>query len=122
MTRTTKVIMGLALIIGLSSCGVNRAWVFNQNQNATQVNLERNNFEVLDQVSGSAEVEYVLIFGGMKKRQLYDKAYAEMIKSAELKGSRALTNILTEEHVGGVPPFWYTRTVTVSANLIEFTE
>ena len=122
MTRTTKVIMGLMLIIGLGSCGVNRAWVFNQNQNATQVTLERKNFEVLEQVSGSAEVEYVLIFGGMKKKQLYDKAYAEMIKSAELKGSRALTNILTEEHVGGVPPFWYTRTVTVSANLIEFTE
>lgn len=122
MTRTTKVIMGLMLIVGLGSCGVNRAWVFNQNQNATQVTLERKNFEVLEQVSGSAEVEYVLIFGGMKKKQLYDKAYAEMIKSAELKGSRALTNILTEEHVGGVPPFWYKRTVTVSANLIEFTE
>ncbi|XOV92900.1 MAG: DUF6567 family protein [Bacteroidota bacterium] len=122
MKNTVKVIMSLALIVGLGSCGVNRAWVFNQNQSTTEVHLGGNNFRVVDQVKGTAEVSYVLIFGGAKKKALYDEAYAAMIDNAEMKvGSRALTNVLTEEHVGGVPPFFYTRTVTVRANLIEFT-
>jgi hypothetical protein len=123
MKKTTKVILSLALIVGLSSCGVNRAWIFNQNQNATQVHLSDNNFKVLGQVRGSSEVTYVLIFGGPKKKHLYESAYQEMLRNAELTtGSRTLTNILTEEHIGGVPPFFYKRTVTVSANIIEFTE
>ncbi len=122
MRKTTQLIMSLALIIGLGSCGVNRAWVFNQNQSTTEVRLGSNNFKVVEQVRGSAEVSYVLIFGGAKKKALYDEAYAEMINSAEMTtGSRALTNVVTEEHVGGVPPFYYTRTVTVRAHLIEFT-
>lgn len=115
--------MSLILIVGLSSCGVNKAWVFNQNQNTTQVQLGRNNFKQVSQVSGSAEVSYVLIFGSVNKKQLYATAYADMLKNAELNaGSRSLTNVLTEEHIGGVPPFYYKRTVTVSARLIEFTE
>ena len=122
MKKTTKVIMSLALIIGLSSCGVNKAWVFNQNQHATQVHLKSNNFKVVGQVKGTSEVGYVLIFGGAKKKQLYDAAYADMLQQADLTiGSRTLTNLLTEEHVGGVPPFFYKRTVSVSANVVEFT-
>lgn len=56
----------------------------------------------------------------MNKKQLYENAYSDMVKKADLTGSRALINIVTEEHVGGVPPFYYTRTVTVSAHVIEF--
>ncbi len=122
MKKTTKVIMGLALIVGLNACGVNKAWVFNQNQNATQVHLGSNNFKVVGQVKGTAEVSYVLIFGGAKKKQLYEAAYADMLQQTDLTtGSRTLTNVLTEEHVGGVPPFYYTRTVSVSAHIVEFT-
>lgn len=106
----------------LTSCGVNQAILVNQNQNSTQVQLTANNFKVVDKVSGSAEVVYVLIFGGMNRTQLYENAYAAMVNNAGLQsGSRALVNIITEEHVGGVPPFYYKRTITVSANVIEFT-
>lgn len=116
-------IVGLALIVGLGSCGVNKAWVFNQNQNTTQVHLGSSNFRVVGQVKGTSEVGYLLIFGGANTRQLYDAAYADMLGKADLtSGSRTLTNILTEEHVGGVPPFYYKRTVTVTANVVEFTE
>ena len=123
MKKVSKVIMGLALIVGLGSCGVNKAWVLNQNQNTTQVNLGSNNFEVLGQVKGTAEVNYVLMFGGKNKTQMYNEAYSKMIEEAELtSGSRALTNILTEEHLGGFPPFAFKRTLTVSATVIQFTE
>jgi hypothetical protein len=106
----------------LSSCGVNTALILNHNQNATQVSLSSNNFKVVDRVTGSADVRYILMIGGLKKRQLYDNAYSAMVAKANLNNSsKALANIVTEEHVGGVPPFYIKRTVTVSAHVIEFT-
>ena len=59
----------------LNSCGIGHAHVTNHNQNATEVHLSENNFKVIDQVSGSSEVSYVLLFGGMDRRQLYENAY-----------------------------------------------
>lgn len=43
-----------------------------------------------------------------------------MSKANLLNTSKAVINIVTEEHVGGVPPFYFKRTVTVSANVVEF--
>ncbi|MEZ4899148.1 MAG: DUF6567 family protein [Saprospiraceae bacterium] len=121
MRKTINLFMGLILVAGLSSCGINRAWVLNQNQLTTQVQLARNNFKVVGEVRGTADVSYVLVFGGVKKKQLYEEAYAQMIAKADLgTGSRALINVTTEEHVGGVPPLYYQRTLTVKANVVEF--
>ena len=106
----------------LSSCGVSTALVTNHNQNATEVHLSGNNFKVIDQVSGSSETSYVLGFGGMNKRQLYENAYATMLKKANLlNGSKAIINVLTEEHYSGFAPFYLSRTITVSAQVVEFT-
>ena len=111
-----------ALSLLLGSCGFNSAIVLNHNQNNTQVQLSSNNYKVIEHVTGSAEVEYILMIGGLDKRRLYENAYSDMVSNANLKGSsRALINIVTEEHVGGVPPFYYKRTLTVSAHVIEFT-
>lgn len=123
MKKVTLSTIAIILSVFFSSCGINGAYVFNHNDNSTQVHLKGKNYKTVDKVSGSAEVSYVLIFGGMKKRQLYQNAYADMMDKSDLmSGSRALINMVTEEHVGGVPPFYYTRTLTVSANVIEFTE
>ncbi|OEK03761.1 hypothetical protein BFP97_05560 [Roseivirga sp. 4D4] len=113
----SAIILALGL---LSSCGTSAAYI--NSQTSTQVHLSNNNYEVISRVSGSSEVAYVLIFGGMNKKRLYENAYAEMVKKAELTGSRALVNIVTEEHIGGVPPFYYERTITVSAHVVEFTK
>jgi hypothetical protein len=44
-----------------------------------------------------------------------------MIEKANMLGSsKAIVNVVTEEHFGGVAPFYIVRTVTVSANVIEF--
>ena len=121
MKKLSISLLSIALLLFLNSCGINYANVVNLNQNATQVHLASNNFKVVDKVSGTAEVSYILIFGGMNRKQLYKNAYAEMVNAANLaSGSKALVNVLTEEHLGGVPPFYYTRTITVSANVIEF--
>ncbi len=106
----------------LSSCGIGTALVSNHNQNATEVHLSQNNFKVIDQVSGSSEVSYVLGIGGVNKRQLYENAYSTMLKKANLlNGSKAITNVMTEEHVSGFAPFFVRRTITVSAQVVEFT-
>lgn len=116
-----KILVVLAIAFGLSSCGVNHAYVFNHNQSNTQVELSQANFTVTKEVSGSAEVSYVLLFGAAKRSALYQEAYQNMLQEAKLVGgSKALTNVLTEEHVGGVPPFYYKRTITVRANVVEF--
>jgi hypothetical protein len=122
MKKLSLTLLTLSLILLLSSCGINSAMILNHNQSATQVQLGSNNYKVVQRVSGSADVTYVLIFGGLNKKQLYDNAYTDMVNKANLmNGARALANIVTEEHVGGVPPFYYKRTVTVSAHVIEFT-
>jgi hypothetical protein len=119
--RSPFMLMSLALL--LSSCGLNSALVVNQNQNHTQVQLASNNYKVVDRVSGSADVEYILMIGGLTKRQLYENAYAAMLNKANLlNGPRALVHVVTEEHIGGVPPFYFKRTVTVSAHVVEFTK
>lgn len=112
----------LLLAAFFSSCGIGTALVTNHNQNATEVHLSQNNFKVIDQVSGSSQDTYVLTIGGMNKRQLYENAYSTMLKKANLlNGSKAIINIMTEEHVSGFAPFFVRRTITVSAQVVEFT-
>ena len=123
MKKLTIPVLLLLSVLSLNSCGVSNAFVVNTNQNSTQVHLAEANYKVVGKAVGSADVSYVLIFGGMKKKRLFANAYANMVEKANLSsGSTALTNVVTEEHVGGVPPFYYKRTVTVSANVIEFTK
>ena len=114
--------MTLLFFLFFNSCGVNNALIVNQNQNSTQVHLTTNNYKVVEKVTGSAEVEYVLLIGGMNRKQLYENAYADMISKTNLmSSSKALINIVTEEHLSGVPPFYFKRTITISAHVIEFT-
>jgi hypothetical protein len=121
MKQLSSVLIAITAILFFSSCGVNHALVLNHNENSTQVNLSTNNFKVIEKVTGSADVSYVLLIGGMNKKQLYENAYsAMMIKANLIGGPRAVVNVVTEEHIGGVPPFYYKRTITVSANVIEF--
>ncbi len=110
------------LTVIFSSCGVNTAFISNQNHNATAVQLAGNNFKVVDTVSGSSEVSYVFGIGGVNKRQLYENAYSEMMKKANLmNSSKAVINVMTEEQISGFAPFFVRRTITVSAHVVEFT-
>ena len=112
----------LLLAALLSSCGIGTALVTNHNHNATEVHLSGDNFKVINQVSGSSEMSYVMAIGGMSKRQLYENAYSKMMKKANLlDGPKAIINVMTEEHFSGFAPFFVRRTITVSAQVVEFT-
>jgi hypothetical protein len=122
MKKTGVYSLLLLLTAFLSSCGIGTALVTNHNQNATEVHLSGNNFKVVDQVSGSSETSYVLAIGGINKRQLYENAYSTMMKKANLlNSSKAIINVMTEEHFSGFAPFFVRRTITVSAQVVEFT-
>lgn len=112
----------LLLATFLNSCGIGHAYVTNHNQNATEVHLSANNFKVIDQVSGSSEASYVFAIGAMNKKQVYENAYSAMLKKANLmNGSKAIINVMTEEHFSGFAPFFVRRTINVSAQVVEFT-
>ncbi|MBM0653237.1 hypothetical protein JMN11_06055 [Capnocytophaga genosp. AHN8471] len=115
-----KIILFSALALLLSSCGVSNGLTHNLNNHTTQVVLAKNNFKVVEHVKGEATNDYFLLFGGGKKA-LIEKARAKMLENANLVGSsKAVINETVEIH-----SFWFigTRyTVTVSADVIEFTE
>lgn len=113
----------LILAAFLNSCDIGMALVATHNQNATEVYLSGDNFKVIDKVSGSSEMPYLLEIGGLNNRQLYENAYSTMIKNANLLNcSQAIMNVTTEEQVSGFAPFYLKRTITVSAQVVEFTK
>ncbi len=121
MKRTIAFFL-VATAMVLTSCGAGTALIINQNQNTTHVHLGSNNYKIVGDATGTCEVEYILLIGGLNKKQIYQNAYADMVSKASLgSGSRALINVVTEEHIGGVPPFYFKRKITVSANVVEFT-
>lgn len=121
--KKISIYFGLLLFtMFMSACGVSNALITNHNQNATEVQLNGNNFKVVDQVNGSSEVSYIFGIGGINKRQLFENAYSDMMKKANLmNSSKAVVNVMTEEHFSGFAPFFVRRTVTVSAHVVEFT-
>ena len=122
MKKAPLLLATAATVLLFTSCGRNIAIIANQNLNSTQVRLSSNNFKVIDNVSGSAHVSYIFGIGDMTNKHLYENAYSQMMKKADLKGaSRAVINPITEEHVWGIYPIYFQRTITVSGNVIEFT-
>lgn len=123
MKRILLLCVAVFVAVTLTSCGANYAVTGNYNVNNTQVQLASANFNTVDKLSGSASTSYVFFIGGLGEHQLYENAYSKMMAKADLtKGSRAVCNVLTEEQIEGVMPFYWTRTITVSANVIEFTK
>lgn len=114
-----KTILLLLSVVLLSSCS---ATFKGYTTNATVVNLEQNNFKVIQKVNGSATASYILGFGGNKKDGLISEARSEMMKKANMIGSaKAIANeivdIKTQLIFGGVIVKY---TVTTSADIIEF--
>ncbi len=121
--KNIKSIFGLLLLtVFFSSCGYHVGYVNNNNANVTNVELSQNNFKVIEKVSGSSTVEYIVGFGGKAEKQLLEDAKAAMFAKANLEGkSRAVVNLTFEQHVETVFIFYVKRTLTVSGHVVEFT-
>lgn len=110
-------------VIFLSGCGINSG-IMNQysvNGANTNVVLQKNNFKVIENVSGEATDTYLFFIGGFKQT-LVAKAKQNMIEKAKLEGtSKAIINVTLEEH-NKFMFVYIKRTVTVHGTVIEFTE
>lgn len=108
-------------VMFLLGCGVNTNIPYNLNTNNTNVELNQKNFEVVATVTGESSATYVLGIGGLRNRALYDMAKADMLKNADLVGgARALANVVTEQHITMVYPFYFKRRIIMSAHVVEF--
>jgi len=123
MKKTTIIIALCILAVSLNSCGINMALFTNKNSNVTHVELSKKNFKVLERVTGTASATYYFNVGGMKNKDLINMATADMEAKANLTGtSKALINTTIDVHKGGICMLYNKITVTVSAQVIEFTE
>lgn len=107
----------------MTSCGIHSAMVGNINSITTNIDLSKNNFKVIDRVSGKSSATYVFGIGGLSNKALVEKAKVKMLENANLIGSsKAIINVATESHSSLFFPFYSRKTITVSAHVVEFTE
>jgi hypothetical protein len=120
MKKNITLFITVLIMLALSSCGIHSTLSSNQNQNQTQVVLARKNYKIIQKVTGSATNTSIFgIGGGM--RALVSRARAKMLDNIDFAGSRAIINENIETN-DRIIFFVNTKTVTVSAYLIEFTE
>lgn len=121
MIQKTTVVALLGAMF-LASCAGHHGLTSNVNSHSTEVVLSKKNFKVVKSVSGEANVTYILGIGGLSKKALIAEARAQMLKQADLEGrAKAIINETVDVKVSGFP-FVGKKLVTVSAQVIEFTE
>lgn len=111
-----------AMFAFLTSCGVNTTLMNNHTSTNTTVELSKKNFKIVKTVSGQDECTYVFMIGGFSSESIHGNAVAKMYQAANLTGSQAIINIVSEEHHTMVLPFFVKRTITVTGQVIEFTD
>ncbi len=114
------VVLSILGTILMTSCGVHLPLTSNLNQQITNVELGEGNFKVVKTVAGEAQAQYILGFGGLKKRSLIESAKKQMVEAAELEGkSRALVNVSVEEYIQNYV-LVIRRKVVVTGQVVEF--
>jgi hypothetical protein len=95
----------------------------NSNQHVTDVVLSKKNFKVIASVKGEAEASYFLGMGGISKNGLIQEAKTDMFSKADIiGGAKAVINETVEIKNTMYLGIITKKKVTVSANIIEFTE
>ena len=114
----------------INNCGLIPSGYMGHSTN-TQVVLSEANFKIINTVKGEATATYFIGIGPFNDR-LYSRAKRDMLENANLAGggnkSRALINITTDEQIRYFAwpwpplPFWFSKTVYITADVIEFKE
>ena len=117
----SKVVMAVAAVLLLSSCGVNANLTTNHNLNQTNVVLSQKNFHVVKNVEAEVIATYFFGLGGLSKQALHNNVVAELTKNAELTGSQALVNVTVHQSVRNL--LYYTEfRYHAKGTVIEFDE
>lgn len=115
------IVMAVAAVIFLASCGASQYLTNNTNLQQTNVVLSQKNFHVVKNVESEASATYVFGIGGCSKESLKSNAVANLTKKANLTGSQALINV-TVKSSGKFILFWNKLTFHASGTVIEFDE
>lgn len=116
MKKALLLIVAVCSLV-LTSCSFSSNLTLNHNNNNTSVILQENNYMVVKDVTGTATANYIFGIGGTM--ELYNNAYADMVRQANLRDGQALINIRVEE--GNAVKFFITqKRVTYSATVIQF--
>ena len=123
-----KSLIIFALLLLVNNCGFMPEGYLGHSTN-TQVILSEANYKIINTVKGQATATFILGIGPFNNR-LYSRAKIDMLENANLAGggnkSRALINITTDEQIKyfilGYFPLWFSKTVYMSADVIEFME
>ena len=123
----TKMAIIIPLFLLVNNCGLPPQGYLGHSTN-TQVILSEANYRIINSAKGNATASFILGFGPSNDR-LYARAKRDMLENANLAGggnkSRALINITTDEQIRFVWfyfPFWFSKTVYITADVIEFKE
>ncbi len=112
----------ITFLVLFSGCGFNHATIENYNTNLTNVELSNKNFIILDRISGESTATYIFGIGGKSHKALLQEAMAQLYNNANLNGSaKALVNVAYESHTTTII-IYSKKTLTASANVIEFTK
>ena len=117
----SKIVMAVAAVLLLASCGVSQSLTTNANLHQTNVVLSQKNFHVVKNVSSECTATYVFGIGGISKKALESNAVAELTKKANLTGSQALVNV-TVKNSGKMILFFSKLSYHAEGTVIEFDE
>ena len=123
-----KLLIIFSILLLVNNCGFMPEGYLGHSTN-TQVILSEANYKIINSVRGDATATFILGVGPSNDR-LYSRAKKDMLENANLAGggnkSRALINITTDEQIKyfifGYFPLWFSKTVYMSADVIEFKE
>ena len=122
-----KLLIIFSILLLVNNCGFMPEGYLGHSTN-TQVILSEANYKIINSIRGDATATFILGVGPSNDR-LYSRAKKDMLENANLAGggnkSRALINIATDEQIRFVwfyIPFWFSKTVYMSADVIEFKE
>ncbi len=125
-----KLLITCTLLLLINNCGFAPEGYLGHSTN-TQVILSEANYRLINSAKGDATATFILGIGPSNDR-LYARAKRDMLENANLAGggnkSRALINITTDEQIKYFLfpwpplPIWFSKTVYISADVIEFKE
>lgn len=120
MKAFKALLLAVAAVLLVSSCGLTANLTSNLNLNQTDVVLTQNNFEIVKTVSTEVSATYICGIGGLSKKALQSNAVAELTKKAELKGSQALTNVTVKQNIETYLGVYTKVTYLAEGTVVEF--
>ncbi|MGQ1908186.1 DUF6567 family protein [Marinifilum sp. RC60d5] len=120
MKKISFLLVGVTLLF--SSCAIHNGLTTNSNNHETQVVLAKKNFKLVKNVKGESKATYIFGIGGHARQAMIEEAKSKMLRKADMMGSSKAIINETVEIKHSLFPFFRKYELTVSGQVVEFTE